>query len=127
MTQGRHPRYDLDDVLSNGVRLSIVAALQGVERAEFALIRDSVEITDSALSKQCALLETAGYLELTKGRVGRRPRTWLTLTPAGSDALARHLNALSAIAGLQMADPASANDWPHQDRPQQDQRQAVPG
>lgn len=99
----RHPRHDLDDVLSNSVRLSIAAALQGVERAEFALVRDSVEITDSALSKQCALLETAGYLEVAKGRVGRKPRTWLSLTAAGRGALSRHLAALRAIAELPMA------------------------
>ena len=55
-----------------------------MERAEFALVRDSVEITDSALSKQCALLESIGYVEVTKGRVGRRPRTWLALTPPGA-------------------------------------------
>lgn len=99
MSQDRHPRHDLDDLLSNGVRFSIMAALQGVQRAEFALVRDSVEITDSALSKQVATLETAGYVDVAKGRVGRRPRTWLTLTDAGRDALARHLSALQAIAG----------------------------
>jgi DNA-binding MarR family transcriptional regulator len=98
-----HPRHDLDEVLSNGVRLSVVAALQDVERAEFALVRDSVEVTDSALSKQCALLEVAGYLEVTKGRVGRKPRTWLALTAVGRQALSRHLVALRAIAGQPIA------------------------
>jgi DNA-binding MarR family transcriptional regulator len=52
------------------------------------------------LSKQVALLETAGYVEVTKGRVGRRPRTWLALTGVGQAAYARHLDALRAIAGL---------------------------
>jgi DNA-binding MarR family transcriptional regulator len=99
VSQTRHPRHDLDGTLSNAVRLSIAAALQGVERAEFALVRDSVEITDSALSKQCAVLESAGYLRVAKGRVGRKPRTWLALTPAGRQALARHLAALQAITG----------------------------
>lgn len=103
-----HPRHDLDDVLSNGVRFSIVAALQGVERAEFALVRDSVEISDSALSKQCAVLESAGYLDVTKGRVGRRPRTWLALTTEGRSALSRHLQALRAIAELPMAEADQA-------------------
>jgi len=108
VSHGRHPRHDLDNALSNGVRLSIAAALQGVERAEFALVRDSVEITDSALSKQCALLESIGYIEVTKGRVGRRPRTWLALTAAGHKALSSHLTALSAIADLSTI-PAERN------------------
>jgi DNA-binding MarR family transcriptional regulator len=108
MSQARHHRHDLDEALSNGVRLSIVAALQAVERAEFALVRDSVEITDSALSKQCALLEAVGYVEVTKGRIGRKPRTWLALTAAGRQALARHLAALQAIADQPMAEASQS-------------------
>ncbi|WP_250445026.1 transcriptional regulator [Actinotalea sp. C106] len=94
-----HPRHALDDLLVHAVRFSIVAALHGVEKAEFALVRDSVEITDSTLSKQVALLETAGYVAVEKGRVGRRPRTWLSLTPDGVEGYRRHLEALRAIAG----------------------------
>jgi DNA-binding MarR family transcriptional regulator len=95
-----HPRHDLDDLLTHAVRLSIVAGLAAVERAEFALIRDSVEISDAMLSKQVALLEEAGYVDVEKGRVGRRTRTWLRLTPAGSATYHRHIRALRTIAGL---------------------------
>jgi len=97
---GTHPRHKLDDLLTNPVRLSVVAALAGVDRAEFALIRDSVEISDQLLSKQVALLEAAGYVDVEKGRVGRRPRTWLKLTGSGDAAYRRHVTALRAIAGL---------------------------
>lgn len=100
MSAGAHPRHDLDDLLVHAVRLSIVAALADVERAEFALVRDAVEITDSALSKQVAVLEEAGYVDVEKGRVGRRPRTWLTLTRAGQAAYRRHVRALRRIAGV---------------------------
>ena len=95
---GRHPRHGLDDVIHAPVRLSIVATLSGVDRAEFSFVRDAVEITDSALSKQVALLEQAGYVAVTKGHVGKRPRTWLALSPAGRAALERHLAALAEIA-----------------------------
>jgi DNA-binding MarR family transcriptional regulator len=93
-----HPRHDLDHLLTHAVRFSIVAALVGSEREEFAAIRDSVEITDSALSKQVALLESAGYVDVRKGRVGRRPRTWLILTDEGAQIYQRHLAALHSIA-----------------------------
>ena len=93
-----HPRHALDDLLIHPVRLSIMAALVTVERADFAAIRDIVEITDPALSKQIALLEAGGYLDIGKTRVARRSRTWLSLTPAGRDAYARHIQALQAIA-----------------------------
>jgi DNA-binding MarR family transcriptional regulator len=50
------------------------------------------------LSKQVALLEQAGLVEVTKKRVGRRVRTWLSLTNAGRATLAQHVAALQAIA-----------------------------
>jgi DNA-binding MarR family transcriptional regulator len=95
-----HPRRYLDDLLTHAVRFSIVAALAGIDRAEFALVRDSVEISDSMLSKQAAILEEAGYLGVEKGRVGRMPRTWLSLTPAGETAYRQHVAALRAIASI---------------------------
>jgi DNA-binding MarR family transcriptional regulator len=96
---GAHPRHRLDDLLIHAVRLSIVAALAGVDRAEFALVRDSVEITDPMLSKQVALLEAAGYVEVEKQRVTRRVRTWLKLTDTGRAAYHDHIGALRSIAG----------------------------
>ncbi len=93
-----HPRHRLDDLLTHGVRLSLLAALDSVEKAEFALVRDVLEVSDSVLSKQAALLEAAGYLQVDKGRVGRRPRTWLSITADGAAAYRAHLYALRDIA-----------------------------
>lgn len=98
MTGVTHPRHQLDSLLLHPVRLSVAAALAGVDRAEFALVRDRVEVSDSALSKQAALLEEAGYVEITKGRVARQARTWLRLTDDGASAYQGHLRALGAIA-----------------------------
>ena len=97
-TPGRHPRHGLDEVIHAPVRLSIVATLSGLQRAEFAFVRDTVEISDSVLSKQVTVLEQAGYVTVTKGYVGKRPRTWLALSPAGRAALDAHLAALGEIA-----------------------------
>lgn len=97
MTGGTHPRHRLDEVLSSPLRLSIVSALSAVEKAEFRAVREAVEVSDSLLSKQVALLEQAGYLEVRKGRAGRRPLTWLVLNGAGRQALAAHIAALAAI------------------------------
>ncbi|WP_066366550.1 winged helix-turn-helix domain-containing protein [Herbidospora mongoliensis] len=93
-----HPRHDLDDVIHSPVRMSIVAVLAAADRVEFAFVRDAVEITDPTLSKQVTMLEKAGYVEVIKGYAGKRPRTWLKLTPEGREAFTRHLAALRAIA-----------------------------
>ena len=92
-----HPRHGVDDHLTAPIRLSIMAALSRVDEVDFQTLRDAIEVTDSALSKQASVLETAGYVELRKGYVGKRPRTWVSVTPAGRAALAAHLAALRAI------------------------------
>ena len=56
-----HPRHRLDDVFTNPVRFSIVAALDRAGTLSFKEVRDAVEITDSALSKQASALEAAGF------------------------------------------------------------------
>jgi DNA-binding MarR family transcriptional regulator len=95
--RGNHPRHSVDEVLTAPLRLSIIAALSRVDSAEFPTIRDSLEVSDSLLSKQVSTLESAGYLAVRKGYVGKRPRTWLSVTGAGRAALASHLAALRAI------------------------------
>lgn len=96
---GTHARHRLDDALSSPVRFSIAAALASVDEAEFALVRDTVEVSDSVLSKQVSTLERAGYVKVRKGYVGKRPRTWLSLTGHGRIAWSAHLGALREIAG----------------------------
>jgi DNA-binding MarR family transcriptional regulator len=104
-----HPRHALDDHLHNPVRFSIAATLAAADGAEFGFVRDQVEISDSVLSKQVSALEQAGHVHVRKGYVGRRPRTWLSLTPAGRHAFSEHVAALRAIVGENgtgtMADP----------------------
>ena len=100
MTLGQeHARHRLAEPLLNPIRLSIVAALAGVDEAEFAVVRDIVEVSDSVLSKQAAALVAAKYVKLRKGYVGVRPRTWLRLTLPGRHAYEQHLAALREIAG----------------------------
>jgi hypothetical protein len=42
---------------------------------------------------------SAGYVKVRKGYVGKRPRTWISLTRAGRTAYRDHLHALRTIAG----------------------------
>lgn len=92
-----HPRHDLEPSLSAPIRFAIVACVAGGERVEFSFVRDRVEITDSALSKQMTRLEEEGLVEIHKGYAGKRPRTWLSITPLGSERYERHVAALKAM------------------------------
>jgi DNA-binding MarR family transcriptional regulator len=100
------PKFD--ELIHAPTRLSIVALLAAVEWAEFRFIRDQVELTDSALSKQLTTLEEAGYVEIRKSFVGKRPRTSARLTTVGRAAFDQHVAALQRIvaqAGASLTPP----------------------
>lgn len=107
---------DLDPLLLDPTRLSVVAFLVSLSWTEFSAVRDAVGLSDSALSKQAATLERAGYVASRKGYVGKRPRTWLQLTDAGRDALEAHVRALQRIVDRSTA-AAPAPDEPASDDP----------
>jgi len=86
-----------DELIHAPTRLSIVSLLAASEWAEFKFIRESVGLSDSALSKQLATLEQAGYVEIGRGFVGKRPRTSARLTAAGRAAFEQHVTALQEM------------------------------
>lgn len=94
-----HPRERLDEVIHQPVRFSIAASLAAADELEFGFVRDVVDVSDSTLSKQATVLEQAGYVAIRKGYVGKRPRTWLSLTAAGRAAFQAHVATLREIAG----------------------------
>jgi len=79
------------------VRLSIVAALAAADMVEFRFLRDTIEVSDSLLSKHVQTLEEAGYVRVQKGFVGKRARTWLSLTERGREAFAEYVSVLQEI------------------------------
>jgi hypothetical protein len=88
----------LDPLLIDLTRLSLVGLLAGADWAEFPAVRDALEMSDSALSKQVATLERGGYVEVRKGYIGKRPRTWLQLSSHGRLRLSEHVDALRRLA-----------------------------
>jgi DNA-binding transcriptional ArsR family regulator len=89
------PRFD--DLIHAPTRLAIVSLLAATQWAEFKFIRDSLALSDSALSKQLTTLEQAGYVDIRKAFVGKRPRTSARLTSAGRAAFEQHVAALQGI------------------------------
>lgn len=83
-------------------RLQICAVLDTVDQAEFALLRETLGVSDSVVSKQIKALEDAGYVKVSKSLVDRRTRTWVQFTKAGRKAYRGHVAALKA-----MIDPAT--------------------
>jgi DNA-binding MarR family transcriptional regulator len=89
----------LEPDLNNPTRLGIVSSLKTRERAEFKLLRDSLGVSDSVLSRHITALEKTGLIDVKKGYVGKRPRTWVSISTEGRGRLESHIRALRELAG----------------------------
>jgi len=88
---------ELDAHIVAPARLKLMTTLTAVSEAEFATVRDALEVSDSVLSKHLAALEDAGYVRRRKGVHRGRRTTWIALTPRGRTALSAHVAALREL------------------------------
>jgi DNA-binding MarR family transcriptional regulator len=86
-----------DELIHPSTRLSIIAVLAAADWIEFAFVRDRLGLSDSALSKQLATLEEAGYVTTERPVSNRRRRVRARLTDAGRAAFDGHVAALREI------------------------------
>jgi DNA-binding MarR family transcriptional regulator len=86
-----------DELIHPSTRLSIVALLASADWVDFSFLRDRLGLSDSALSKQLATLEEAGYVTTERPVTNRRRRVRASLTDSGRVAFDGHVAALRAI------------------------------
>jgi DNA-binding MarR family transcriptional regulator len=92
-----HPTGRLDEVVHQRHRLGILTVAAEARRVEFGYLRESLGLTAGNLSRHIAVLADAELIEVEKGYEGKRPRTWVSITPAGRKALAAEMKALAAL------------------------------
>jgi len=88
---------ELDEHVVAPARLKLMTTLTAVSEAEFATVRDALEVSDSVLSKHLTALEEVDYVKRRKGAHRGRRTTWVSLTPRGRRALSGHVAALRAL------------------------------
>lgn len=92
----------LDRVIHEPARLRLVTLLYVVDEADFVFLSDRTGFTAGNISSHMSKLDDAGYVEVSKGFVDRRPRTVYRLTEAGRRAFEAYRRALDGLfAGLQ--------------------------
>jgi DNA-binding HxlR family transcriptional regulator len=64
----------------------IMAQLYVVQSADFLFLQNQTGMTPGNLSSHLSKLEDAGYVEVTKEFIERKPHTALALTQTGRDA-----------------------------------------
>lgn len=103
------PRFD--ELIHPSTRLTLVATLAAADWAEFSYLKETLGLSDSALSKQLSVLENAGYVTTERRLDGSRHKVHARLTVAGRVAFDGHVAALRAIVdGASRADQGLDDD-----------------
>jgi DNA-binding MarR family transcriptional regulator len=88
---------DLDRLIHQRTRLSIVSALAVADKLSFNDLKSALRTSDGNVSVHARKLEDAGYLECMKTFAGRTPRTEYRLTAEGRRALESYLSHMEAL------------------------------
>lgn len=99
---------EADEIIHQPLRLRIMAVLNSLptrDPLDFTQLRASVQATDGNLGAHLGTLERAGYVEIHKDFLGKRPRTRVAISPAGRQAFARHVAYLRSVIDLASSRP----------------------
>jgi len=89
---------DVDRLIHEPSRLMIMAQLYVVQSADFTFLLHQTGMTPGNLSAHLSKLEDAGYVEITKEFIERKPHTALALTKKGRDAFNQYRRNIKQIA-----------------------------
>ena len=89
---------NIDPLIHEPSRLMIMAQLYIVQSADFLFLLRQTQMTPGNLSAHLRKLEDAGYVEITKEFIERKPHTALALTKKGRSAFKQYRRDIKQIA-----------------------------
>ena len=87
----------LDPMIHESARLVLVSSLYVVDEADFVYLANRTDFSSGKISSHMAKLEAAGYVEISKQFVGKRPRTTYRLTDDGRRAFERYRESIEGL------------------------------
>lgn len=81
-------------VLESKIRLGLMSVLVVNDSLSFNELKDLLQLTDGNLASHLRALEEAGYVEVQKQFLGRKPLTTYKSTESGQKAFSDHLQVL---------------------------------
>ena len=99
LQEGLQPIAEIDRVIHEPARFMILALLFVVESADFLFVMRQTGLTRGNLSSHLSKLEEAGYIEIEKEFVEKRPHTMLHLSDEGRDAFQAYRESMQQILG----------------------------
>ncbi len=91
------PIAEIDRLIHEPARLMIMAYLYVVESADFLFLMRQTGLTHGNLSSHMSKLEAAGYIEVVKEFVDRKPHTMLQLTDKGRTAFQKYRQSMMQV------------------------------
>ena len=88
---------DVDRIIHEPARLTIMALLSGAREADFLFLSRETGLTKGNLSSHLVKLEESGYVEIEKTFRGKVPLTIVRLTPEGRTALKQYRKTMNGL------------------------------
>ncbi len=96
-SEDHQPIAEIDRLIHEPARLMIMAYLYVVESADFLFLMHQTGLTHGNLSSHMSKLEAAGYIEVVKEFVDRKPHTMLQLTDKGRTAFQKYRQSMMQV------------------------------
>jgi DNA-binding MarR family transcriptional regulator len=97
VSEDLQPLADIDRIIHEPARLMILALLYVVESGDFTFLMRQTGLTWGNLSSHMSKLEAAGYIEVEKEFVDKKPRTMLRLTDEGRAAFQEYVRSMKQV------------------------------
>jgi len=88
---------ELDRVIHEPARLTILTVLSACDEADFAFLQRITGLTNGNLSTHLSKLEEAEFVSITKQFSGKKPQTLVALTGTGRKQLDEHWRQLKEL------------------------------
>ena len=93
----QEPISNIDRLIHEPSRLTVMAHLYVVENADFLFLVRQTGMTWGNLSVHISKLEAAGYLEVKKEFLGKKPHTVVSLTKKGRKAFEAYRQGMKEV------------------------------
>lgn len=87
----------LHKAFESRIRLGIMSALAVNDSFDFSSLKEFLEVTDGNLASHLKALEKAGFIDVEKSFVARKPNTRYFMTKEGKKAFDDHLKSLEKL------------------------------
>lgn len=87
----------LDEVISPRIRLGIMAILIAGGEVDFSFLKGELGATSGNLGSHLKKLEDEGYVTVTKGFFGKKPKTIYEATEKGKKAFLKYIETIEKL------------------------------